>query len=741
MRTRGWGLRGQLLRTGLAAGRRAEAGKVRFVALLGATAALAAALLTAAAGYATYEGREARQTARAPVLAVNDSGRPATARWGAAFDSVGGRQFSIVYLEPLTPDAPLPPGLARWPAPGEAVLSPALRADGASESIADRYGTVVGTIGAEGLAAPGERLAYIRPTAVLAPDARRMDGITGYGQSDWNDFFGDPIFIGKQWLFQLGVAGLLVLPALVLTVVAVRSGAVARDRRTAVVSALGGSRRDTAWIALGEAVVPLAAGAAVTAAASAGALVRDWHIPVVSYQLAAADLRDHAWLLLSAWLLSTVAVAGAVTVTGSVSARPSRAAKRSRRVRPTATGPRRSTTRCAALCPVMLLVAVRGPDYVDPQTALAGLVHYAGVIGTLATLPAVIGLAAAAAGRCLTRCGRRLGSPGTLIGGRHMAVHPSAATRVVAGVVVAVGLIIQIQMWYTAGSAPAVQAKAIHQRFGDTMLQFRPVNTPTPDRISAFRTRLPANASPVTLTDPGGDTPGGLLIRGSCDALTSLELPCTAEPVAVPPTAGDRRARMLMSFYSYSGRTPRAQAGEPGITNAGSTTVLISTDGRDLPTARIKNAAFHTLPQGAEVSTVGGEWLIGTNTIADQARWIPLLGAVAITVLAAAVGISGLTEFLRFGTVLAPTTVLTGTPGVYAVAAAWNVLLPMALAGLAGDAVGAWLAISRPVGGTELSTTTLAFCALATVALATVLWVWGTVSSTRQGRTWTPGKD
>ncbi|MFD7906506.1 ABC transporter permease [Kitasatospora sp. NPDC059747] len=737
MRTRG--LRGQLLRIGLAAGRRAEAGKIRFVALLCATVALGAALLTAAATCATYEGREARQTARAPVLAGDDTDRPATERWGAAFDSVGGRQFSIVYLEPLTPDAPLPPGLARWPAPGEAALSPALRADGASEAIADRYGTVVETIGAEGLAVPGERLAYIRPAPGLAPDARRMDRITGYGQSAWNDFFGDPIFIGKQWLLQLGVAGLLVLPALMLTVIAVRSGAAARDRRTAVVSALGGSRRDTAWIALGEAAVPLAAGTAVTAAALAGAMAWDWHIPVVSYRLAATDLRDHAWLLLSAWLLATVAVAGAVMVNGS--ARPSLAAGRSRWVRPTVAGPRRSTARCAVLCPVMLLVAVRGPDYVDPHTALVGLVHYTGVIGTLATLPAVVGLGTAAAGRCLARWGRRLGDPGTLIAGRHMAVHPSAAARVVAGVVVAVGLLVQVQMWYTASSELAVRAKAIHHRVGDTMLQFRPTNTPTQDQISDFRAHLPANASPVALTDPSGDSPAGLLVRGSCDALTSLELPCAADPVDIPPTMGDRRARMLLSFYNHSGRTPRVQTGEPAITNAGGTIVLVSTDGRDLPAARIKNAAYHTLPQGAEVSTVGGEWLIGTNATGDQARWILLMGAAAIAILAAAIGISSLAEFLRFGTTLAPTTVLTGTPGVYAVAAAWSVMLPMALAGLAGDAIGAWLASSLPVGGAELSTATLAYCALATIALATVLWAWGTATSMRQARTWTPGKD
>ncbi|MDK8450279.1 hypothetical protein [Corynebacterium mastitidis] len=78
---------------------------------------------------------------------------------------------SAVYLWPLVEDAPLPPGVAQWPAPGEAVLSPALREMAAEEGLDSRYGRVAGTIGPEGLATSGEPLAYVVP--------REMPGRSG----------------------------------------------------------------------------------------------------------------------------------------------------------------------------------------------------------------------------------------------------------------------------------------------------------------------------------------------------------------------------------------------------------------------------------------------------------------------------------------------------------------------------------------------------------------------------------
>ena len=63
-------------------------------------------------------------------------------------------------LRPEGPDAPLPPGVARLPGPGELVVSPALARRLRDPLLRDRIpGRVVGTIGDAGLVGPAE-LAY-----------------------------------------------------------------------------------------------------------------------------------------------------------------------------------------------------------------------------------------------------------------------------------------------------------------------------------------------------------------------------------------------------------------------------------------------------------------------------------------------------------------------------------------------------------------------------------------------------
>ncbi|MFI2264484.1 hypothetical protein [Streptomyces tubercidicus] len=182
-----------MLRIGRAAGRTAEGGRARFWALLAATAVVAVTLCSLVATAATWEGREQRGAARVPTLA--DHGHQAAALWSRYWDSCQGRQFTVVVIAPLTKDAPLPPGVARWPAPGEVFLSPALAEGPASEDFTHRYGTSVGTVSAEGLASPGERLAYVRPTTAMLSTAR-MEGITGYGGP--GPVFGDLRIVGPR---------------------------------------------------------------------------------------------------------------------------------------------------------------------------------------------------------------------------------------------------------------------------------------------------------------------------------------------------------------------------------------------------------------------------------------------------------------------------------------------------------------------------------------------------------------
>ncbi|MGW0845391.1 ABC transporter permease [Streptomyces sp. NPDC002787] len=159
-------------------------------------------------------------------------------------------------LEPEGEHAPPPPGLGKFPAPGEMVVSPALaellKSD-AGELLRDRlpYETA-GTIGEAGLIGPGE-LAYYAGAEGLA---QRIDGsvvarIDRFGATEQpteEDL--DPILL----LLILVVFVVLLMPVAVFIATAVRFGGERRDRRLAALRLVGSDGRMTRRIAAGEAL-------------------------------------------------------------------------------------------------------------------------------------------------------------------------------------------------------------------------------------------------------------------------------------------------------------------------------------------------------------------------------------------------------------------------------------------------------------------------------------------------------
>ncbi|WP_328837209.1 ABC transporter permease [Streptomyces europaeiscabiei] len=158
-------------------------------------------------------------------------------------------------LEPEGVDAPPPPGLGKFPAPGEMVVSPALaellKSD-AGELLRGRlpYKTV-GTIGETGLIGPGE-LAYYAGADGLA---KRLDGsvvarIDRFGAGDQPEEEMDPVLL----LLTLVVFVVLLMPVAVFIATAVRFGGERRDRRLAALRLVGSDGRMTRRIAAGEAL-------------------------------------------------------------------------------------------------------------------------------------------------------------------------------------------------------------------------------------------------------------------------------------------------------------------------------------------------------------------------------------------------------------------------------------------------------------------------------------------------------
>ncbi|MET8168469.1 FtsX-like permease family protein [Streptomyces sp. NPDC005329] len=158
-------------------------------------------------------------------------------------------------VEPEGARAPLPPGLSRFPAEGDMVVSPALKkllASDGSALLRERLPyRVAGTIGESGLVGSQE-LAYYSGSTELAAH------MEGYGATRLKEFGNpnpskeetDPVLL----LLVLVIIVVLLMPVAVFIAAAVRFGGERRDRRLAALRLIGSDGRMTRRIAAGEAM-------------------------------------------------------------------------------------------------------------------------------------------------------------------------------------------------------------------------------------------------------------------------------------------------------------------------------------------------------------------------------------------------------------------------------------------------------------------------------------------------------
>ncbi|GAA3751550.1 FtsX-like permease family protein [Salinactinospora qingdaonensis] len=676
MRERGLGA--ALLRIGWSAGKGTPGDRTRFLALALASLALTCALLGLVAVVATFDGRGARAEARSPVVISAEQDGPPVGLWEEHRDSIGEAGLSVVYLTALDETAPPPPGLPRWPAPGEVYLSPGLVADGATQTVETRYGRLVGVIGSSGVISSRERLIYVGVEQGARAERPSVFEIAGFGASAAPILFGDSATLLGRAAAELMVAAygvLVLLPALALGVVAARFGAYDRDRRTALLHALGAGNRQRVLVALGESALPVAVGLAAGTALAALSLSAGVALPGFDYTVYAADLRRWWWAVV---LALTAAALALPTATVMLRARPGR---RRRWLRPLG---RRSGTWRIGLFALSLFIA-QGAAFLPPGSPFGVPVYAVGLFGTAALLPAAFAALTAAVGRIVAALGR--GHAAVVVAGRWCAAHPGVIARLVAPVVIGVIVVVHIQYFAASGSSGLARARASQERVGDSVLLIEPQRL-TEERVAAIEDALPEQSHLLAVRPAAGASGAATAIRGPCAALREMEVACSPTPTVLTASDGDTRAQELLHWLSggpagdVTVRVAPIADSEPAENDRPQAKLVVLSPPTTAPSLdQLKNRVLPVLAPGATVTRFGESWLLGAVDDDRRAEWGVLLGLCGLVLLTTAAMVSASAEFLRFARALGPLTALTERRGLFIRVALGFLTLPLLGAG------------------------------------------------------------
>ncbi|MBM9504469.1 ABC transporter permease [Streptomyces sp. KK5PA1] len=401
-----------------------------------------ALLLLAAAVPAMLNTRQDREEARdvflgAPVTA-------ATSRTLLAADgstTYHGKDIAGVLLLAEGAQAPHPPGTRAVPAPGQMVVSPALKKLLAASPLlrARLPYRITGTILHAGLAGPAELYYYAGSDQLVARDAH------GRGNAQRVDAFRNtngPEMLGPT--FQLLLVTMLVvllLPVAVFIGTAVRLGGERRDARLAALRLVGADIAATRRIAAGEALAGALGGLLLGALFFLAGRQLAAHVTIHGISAYPADIRPGAALTVLV-VLAVPAAAVAVTMLT---------------LRGTVVEPlgvvRQSAVRRRALWWRLTV----------PALGLLLLAPLFGTVGTSGSGPGNVSTYQIAAGTVLLLCGVTALLPwlvetvvGRLRGGpvawqlatRRLQLSSNASARLVSGVTVAVAGAIALQMLF-----------------------------------------------------------------------------------------------------------------------------------------------------------------------------------------------------------------------------------------------------------------------------------------------------
>ena len=234
---------------------------VRLVITAAAVAVGVALLLVVLAEFHAFQANAGQACWSCTTGAPVPSSLPSRGElWNDSVDFYQGQTITRLDVAPLGAGAPVPPGIARLPAPGEYYASPALAAllkTVPADELGDRFpGHLAGTIGDAALHGTNDLVIYLGYTPAALDAVPGTTWVTSITTAPSREVF-TPFF---RYAFGVGVLAVL-FPMLVLISTATRLAADRREERFAALRLVGGTPGDIRVIASVESVVSAFCGA------------------------------------------------------------------------------------------------------------------------------------------------------------------------------------------------------------------------------------------------------------------------------------------------------------------------------------------------------------------------------------------------------------------------------------------------------------------------------------------------
>lgn len=681
----------------------------------------------------SYDGRQDRTSARAPQAA--EPGATVEFSYVHRFATLGGLPLSVLYIDPSSESAQPPPGVSGWPDEGTTAISPALRVF--AEEIAQRYGPVSGTIDAEGLGSPTERLIYFRPADKAIRSAAWLPA-SGYGNDNRN------AQAGEIWQVQpVGNMVMLILitvfvPALILLGTVAQLSETERTRRQVLLEALGATPRMLISHELRTAAPFVLGGGTITTCLLAGAAVWSVSLPGVQYSLYADDIRNGA-VPLTIGLLGGLAISAAVVVL----------ATRPKGLRVSAR-PLLREPRYAGLIAGIGAVTICVFGIVAQQQAAAAsddtiLWFYAGTLATIALSPWICGWCTRQVGRLIHAYGESRHNPSAIVAGAQISRSTRGLARQVSLTVVTMFLISQASVVNLLGLHDSVAAEAAFRQFdGRFALIGVPDDPEAVDQLPDVINVLPTGTPVVqVLTSFTGGSGSGFStrheIRGAAPSLKAFNL----EPGS---TAGAEAPHDVAALFGIPADGAfEVSEGPFAVDDSGQVSshhlLVGQTPGKPIDAVSLAAGIQAVVVPGWPVGLPGADWRTGAALAAFQSRWIAWFGLIGAGMLVAAGAVRASRDSVAAAKRIAPLGAVTGNTRLLGTVAGLRSTVVAVVGCTIGGIVSVHFSNVIHIMGlpSHQADTVIVGLIAATVAATAAMWLWARREGLHAAHVWKPG--